>query len=197
MNIKKVEIKAIEQNDSNYFLHKGAILYNKGEYLKAIEYYEIASAMGNSHAISNLGYCYLYGRGIQKDEQKALLYFSIAASKNDVDALYKLGTFYLSGICVDKDNEVALYLLNKAADYAHNLLEYPSLCYTLATEYLKDIENNSVDNIYYLLETAKSGYEYEIEVNGASYYEKYYKEVLKTMENPIFDEIKYDEEIEN
>ncbi len=194
MNISNVEFKATEQNDSFYFLNKGAKLYNKGEYLEAIEYYEIAAAMGNSHAISNLGYCYLYGRGISKDEKKAVLYFNIAANKNDVDALYKLGTLYLSGTVVNKDKEIALYLLKKAVAQAEDLSDFPSLCYTLANEYIKDIRNNNPEEIYSLLEEAKYGYEYEIEENGATYYQKNYNEVLKMLENPLFDEFENEEE---
>ena len=126
MNISDIDFKAIELNDSNLFLNKGVNLYNEGKYNEAMEYYEIAAAMNNSHAISNLGYCYLYGRGITKDEKKALLYFNIAARQNDIDALYKLGTLYLSGTIVEKDNNLALYYLEKAKYNA--IKEYENIC---------------------------------------------------------------------
>lgn len=194
MNISNVDFKAIEQNDSNYFLNKGANLYNKGEYLGAIEYYEIAASMGNSHAISNLGYCYLYGRGIPKDEKKAVLYFNLAANKNDIDALYKLGTFYLSGIVVKKDTEIALYFLERAKAQVHNLSDFPSLCYTLACEYIKDTNQYEPYKIFDLLEEAKYGYEYEINEHGATYYQKNYEAVLKILEDSMFDEFRDQED---
>jgi hypothetical protein len=194
MNITNVYFKAVEENDSNYFLNKGAELYNQGKYNEAIEYYEIAAIMNNAQAINNLGYCYLYGRGISKDEKKAILYFEIAAKQNNIDALYKIGTFYLSGTVVEKDNNLALYFLNRATDeileQKREIIEFPSLCYTLANEYMKDIDNYSLIEIYDLLINAKDGYEYEIEENGATYYQKNYDEVLKMLENPKFEEFK-------
>lgn len=194
MNISDIDFKAIELNDSNLFLNKGANLYNEGKYNEAMEYYEIAAAMNNSHAISNLGYCYLYGRGIPKDEKKALLYFNIAARKNDIDALYKLGTLYLSGTIVEKDNDLALYYLEKAKYNAikeyGDLVNYPSLCYTLAREYMKNIEKYRYEEIYELLEDARYGFEYEIEERGATYYKNNYMEVLKMLKNPMFDEFR-------
>lgn len=196
MEIKNVDYIAIDRNDSNHFLDIGADLYNDEKYIEAIEYYELAAAMGNSHAISNLGYCYLYGRGIPKDEKKALLYFNIAANKNDIDALYKIGTFYLSGNYVTKDEEIAMYFLHKAFEEAlkknGNLIEYPSLCLTLATEYMKDLENNDILLIYKLLHDAEVGYSYEIEERGASYYQKNYEKVQELLKDPIFDDFKHD-----
>ena len=194
MDILNVDYIAIDRNDSNHFLSLGAELYNKGKYLEAIEYYELAAAMGNSHAISNLGYCYLYGRGIPKDEKKALLYFNIAANKNDIDALYKIGTFYLSGKYVTKDKDIAMYFLNKAFEEAienyGDLTQFPSLCLTLAKEYMEDDEKDPL-LIYKLLTDAKVGYEYEIGENGASYYTESYNKVLEMLDNPMFEEIEH------
>lgn len=194
MKISNVDLKAIEQNDSNYFLNIGANLYNKGMYKEAMEYYNIAASMNNSHAISNLGYCYLYGRGVEKQEKKALIYFEIAARQNDIDALYKLGTFYLSGIIVEKDRKIAMYFLEKAKKEAiiqndGELINYPSLCFTLAKECMKE-NNYDIDEVYDLLDNAKYGYEFEIEINGAEYYRKNYEEVNKILDNEIFDEYK-------
>lgn len=194
MNISKIDFNAIGQNDSDYFLNKGAELYNANKYNEAIEYYQISAAMKNHSAISNLGYCYLYGRGVDKDETKAVLYFTIAARQNDVDALYKLGTLYLSGKIVEKDSNVALYFLEKARNEAiiqdGDLDRYPSLCYTLANEYMKNLEEHDCTEIFDLLNTAKYGYEFEIEENEATYYQKYYEEVIKLIEDPMFDDIR-------
>ena len=177
-------------------IKKGADLYNGENYTEAIEYYQIAAAMKNSIAVSNLGYCYLYGRGIPKDEEKAVLYFTIAARQNNIDALYKLGTFYLSGKVVKENHDLALYYLEKARsevlEQGHDLSDYPSLCYTLASEYMKDIRNYDYREIFDLLDDAKYGFEYEIEENGATYYQKNYEEVLKMIENHLFDDLRED-----
>ena len=190
MEITKAEKEAIKQNDSYYLLSKGVSLYNKGAYKEAMEYYEIAAAMGDAQAISNLGYCYFYGRDIQKDEEKGLLFFQIAANQNNVDALYKIGSLYLSGTLVEKDEEMALYYLEKAISKVENksVEDYPSLDLALAKVYLKDTKKHEPAIIYHLLLWARNGYNYEIENNNATYYQKNYEEVLHLLSDPIFDE---------
>lgn len=62
---------AIENNDSNKILTAGADYYRDEDYENAFKYYNLAASMGNKQAMSNLGYCYLYGRSIEKDEEMA------------------------------------------------------------------------------------------------------------------------------
>jgi len=189
MDITSVELMAAERSDANYFLNKGADLYNDGKYKKAMEYYEVAAGMGHPQAVSNLGYCYLYGRGVSKDEKKAFLYFSIAASRENIDGLYKMATFYLRWECRRKRmRKSQMYLLEKAVEYAEDLDEYPSLALTLSKEYMKRDEVDTF-HIFVLLSAAKFGYEREIEENGAIYYQKYLDEVDEILEEPQYQEI--------
>ena len=51
-------------------LNIGAEAYQKGDYETAIKYYEKSANAGNVIALSNLGYCYYYGRSIPVDKQK-------------------------------------------------------------------------------------------------------------------------------
>lgn len=46
---------SIDLNDSNYINNKGAKLYKPESYAESVEYYRLATAMGNTHSISNLG----------------------------------------------------------------------------------------------------------------------------------------------
>lgn len=53
--------------------------------------------MGNVTALSNLGYCYYYGRSIPVDKEKAKSYWEEAAIFGDIPAVYKLGDMYRNG----------------------------------------------------------------------------------------------------
>lgn len=93
---------AAERGDSDTVLDIGAEYYNgsdrvRQDFAKAVAYYRIAAKMGNVIAMSNLGYCYLYGRSVAPDAKKALYCFEKAAAAGDINATYKLGDFYLYG----------------------------------------------------------------------------------------------------
>lgn len=52
-------------------LNRGAEAYQAGDYETAVACYKKAAAAGNVTALSNLGYCYYYGRSIPVDKEKA------------------------------------------------------------------------------------------------------------------------------
>ena len=108
---------AVDRGDSNYINNKGAALYREGTYAQAVEYYRLAAAMGNIHAVSNLGYCYLYGRDTEPDTQLAIAYFKTAAAGGDVDAAYKLGDIYSRDKWGLKDPEMSVYYYRMAASF--------------------------------------------------------------------------------
>ena len=68
----------------------GNSYYSKNDYKKAFEWYEKAAAKGDADAMNNLGLCYEYGRGVDKDEKKAVEWFKKAADKGHSDAKKKL-----------------------------------------------------------------------------------------------------------
>ncbi|MEM0513664.1 hypothetical protein VPJ60_09160, partial [Limosilactobacillus fermentum] len=59
------DLLAIEKDNADHLLDKGAYYYGEGQYAEAVEYYRLAAAMGSTQAIANLGYCYLYGRELE------------------------------------------------------------------------------------------------------------------------------------
>ena len=66
---------------------KGAEAYRQGDYSTAVRYYKRAAARGDSVALSNLGYCYYYGRSVAQDMDlfillNAHLHFIMRRSKN-------------------------------------------------------------------------------------------------------------------
>ena len=111
------DFAALASKDDGYFNQKGARHYTMSNYTDAVQYYHIAAAMGNCDAISNLGYCYLYGRNMEQNTSLALAYFRIAASHGHIDALYKLGDIYSRDTWVTKDVELSTYYYLQAANF--------------------------------------------------------------------------------
>ena len=94
MDLTATDLLAIEKDNADHLLDKGAYYYGEGQYTEAVEYYRLAAAMGSAQAIANLGYCYLYGRELEANLSQAIAYFKIAADRRNVDAAYKSGDIY-------------------------------------------------------------------------------------------------------
>lgn len=78
-SISKEDYSAIDNFNNDYLLKKGDALYKKEQYIDAIEYYRLSASMGNFQAVSNLGQCYMYGRGAEPNNLLSLAYYKIAA----------------------------------------------------------------------------------------------------------------------
>ena len=182
---------AIRGKDSDFLLSKGVEKYGD-DYEESIEYYRLSAAMGNPQAISNLGYCYLYGRSIEPNVSLALAYFTIAADFGVIDAFYKLGNIYSSDEFVDKDEELEKYYYEKAIDalldsYA-DYEDYPSLSLAVAKETMEDgLFDTDLDRAYFLLKCAENGFKKYID-NGDDFYEDHYTETLDLLEDKQFDD---------
>ena len=191
----RTDYLAVDNGDYDYINNKGAEAYASEDYETAIEYYRLAAAMGCVHSISNLGYCYMYARSIPKNMDLAIAYFRLAASRDDVDDLYKLGSIYKNGMDgIKADPEMALYYYRKAISVidhtSDNEYLYPSLYFSVAKELMPNgMLRCDLQMAYTYLNTAKMGYEIE-EMEGIHYHRSAYAEVLKTMENPCFDEMR-------
>lgn len=195
--------KVVEENDSTYLLNKGAELYNKGEYEKAVEYYRLAATMGEEQAVTNLGYCYLYGRGIEANLDLAIAYFTIGANNCNVESLYKLGDIYGSDKWNLKDKELSNYYYKKAVTmltdrdwegvsivYERVLQDFPSLAYAVAREtFIDGSMPTNLETSYQFLNHAKLGYEKAIR-NGETIYQANYEKVVEMLENSAYDEIR-------
>ena len=189
--LSDADFVAIRGNDSNYLLNKGADKYGN-DYEESIEYYRLSAAMGNPQAISNLGYCYLYGRSIEPNVSLALAYFTIAADLGVIDALYKLGNIYSSDEFVDKDEELEKYYYEKAVDALLDSYsdydDYPSLSLAVGKETMEDgLFDTDLDRAYFLLKCAEKGFKKYID-NGDDFYEDHYAETLDLLEDKQFDD---------
>ena len=198
--LTQTDKQALYNDDAEYFTDKGARAYSREEYREAVEYYRIAATLGETQAIANLGYCYLYGRAIERNIDLAIAYFEIAASMGNIDALYKLGSIFQSDKWGYKDNERAIFYFQNAifevlgskeydVDDIKNedfLLNYPSLCLTLGQAHMKDdILQTNLKIAYVFLEKAKEGYE-EALANNIKRYEVAYHRTLELLNDPEF-----------
>ena len=199
------DFAALASKDDGYFNQKGARHYTMSNYTDAVQYYHIAAAMGNCDAISNLGYCYLYGRNMEQNTSLALAYFRIAASHGHIDALYKLGDIYSRDTWVTKDVELSTYYYLKATNFIVDqnwgtnpevilayteLQDYPSLCFALGRELLPNgTLFTNVEAAYLFLKHAEQGYQTFI-TNGQTMYEKSYKHVQELLAQSQFNDFR-------
>jgi len=195
--------KAIENLDFAFLGMKGADFYNDEDYEKAIEYYRLASAMGDDIAIGNLGYCYLYGNGTKKNVDLAIAYLKIAADSENINSIYKLGNIYELGEDVEQDEELARYYYEKAMKAFEEapddikpriVYDCPSLFLALGRGMMPDgILHEDIMGAYNYLRLALMGFNLCLD-DGESYYADHVSETIDLLDDPIFDEIKEDEE---
>lgn len=191
--LTKADIFAIERGDYHFLNNKGAKYYANEDYASAIEYYRLAAAMGCTHSISNLGYCYMYARSIEKNIPLAMAYFKIAAQKNDIDAQYKLGNIYEKGVdSIEKDEELAVYYYTLAIQTIHESYDeeperYPSLYLCVAKAHMPGgMMICSLKDAYQCLQIARRGFELE-KAEGVKYHFKALEETLRLLDDPCFD----------
>lgn len=82
-------LKNIYYNDKNNLKD-----YSKTEFWY---WHEKASRQGDAESQFNLGYMYLYGKGVSHDYTKARYWFELSSNQNDPEAKYFLGLIYHEG----------------------------------------------------------------------------------------------------
>ena len=91
---------------------------------EAVRWLLLAAEQNDATAQYNLGYHYLKGEGVAKDEAKAVEWCRKAAEQNHADAQYNLGACYAGGIGVAKDKAEAVKWWHKAAAQKHPEAQY-------------------------------------------------------------------------
>ena len=84
------------------------------DFVQAAHWFEMARAAGDVSAGTLLAECYLYGKGVTKNETKAVALLQEAAVK-DPRAMDQLGTLYHKGIGATRDDREAFRLYEAAA----------------------------------------------------------------------------------
>ena len=74
----------------------GSLFFNeRKEYEQAIEWFKKASERGYTRAINNLGICYEFGYGVERDFDEALRLYTEGANKGHVHSMYNLAFLYM------------------------------------------------------------------------------------------------------
>jgi hypothetical protein len=82
-------------------------------------WYERAHAAGHPKATLQLGFCYYYGNGVERDYAKAFELFGEGAEKGCTYAMYWIGQCYWKGHGVKEDMPTAIEWNRKAAAKGH------------------------------------------------------------------------------
>lgn len=69
----------------------GSILYERGKYKRAVEFFKKSAFKGNATGLNNLGTCYELGKGVQVDTNQAHNLYEEAATKGNAQAMSNLG----------------------------------------------------------------------------------------------------------
>ena len=149
---------------------KGEEAYRQGDYSTAVRYYKRAAARGDSVALSNLGYCYYYGRSVAQDKEKARQCWEQAAAYGDVAAIYKLGDMHQNGD-IERNPDAAWTFYRAAyrlSNSAKDSETYPDVC----LRYLRYGEGRlSRRELAHLAGEAVAGFQKRLE-EGDSFAEK-------------------------
>jgi TPR repeat protein len=119
--IESAYAKEAEQLSANELAETGDD-YNFGrkditiDYVRAVEFYKRAAAMGHIRAQYNLGWMYENGRGVTEDDKLAVDWFRKAAEQGYARAQYYLGVMYANGIGVTEDDKLAVDWYRKTAE---------------------------------------------------------------------------------
>ena len=118
--------------------------------------YMKAAELGNAEAMCEVGDCYYFGNGVDKDYNKALIWYKKSADQGYAEAQYKIGNCYYFGRGVDEDNNKAFIWYKKSADQG-----YAEAMYEVGEAYRR---GQGVQEDYkmaerYLLSAAYKGYD--------------------------------------
>ena len=99
-----------------YADNKATVAFEADDYQTALAWFEKGAKRSNAHSIYSLGYIYLNGKGVPKDEKNGFSYYRLAADHGSAEAQGNLGTMYAFGHGVTQDYKEAIRLFRLAAD---------------------------------------------------------------------------------
>ena len=112
---------ASEKGDASALTGLGFMLskrvgVTKADLVKAAECFQAASDKGDVGGKFALGECYLFGKGVAKDEARGIELLRAASDAGDTRAMDRLGDCYSHGIGVKQDFAEAFRLFSRAAE---------------------------------------------------------------------------------
>ena len=98
--------------------------YDDGNYEEALKWYRLAAGKGYAAAQYMLGYMYLNGIAVEKDEGKGIELIQKAANRGNTQAQLVLGIAYYDGTGVEQNYEEAMKWLLKAEKKKHRYARF-------------------------------------------------------------------------
>ena len=147
--------------------NQGVCHENKQEYAQALECYRQAADRGHLGAMTQIGYCYEKGYGVEENMVEAVNWYRKAAEKGNTTAQTSLGNCYYYGRGVSKDYIQAVQWYRKAAEAGdakgqNNL----GVCYALGEGVPKD----DTQAVCWYTKSAEQGYAIAQNNLGNCYY---------------------------
>ena len=120
-----------------------------------IDWFHTQAQTGRPDAQSNLGWCYLFGMGVEENEAEAVRYYRLAAEQGDADAQFDLGVCYLFGMGVEENEAEAVRYYRLAAEQGHADAQFDlGMCYAKG----KRVEKNEAEAVRYYRLAAEQGH---------------------------------------
>ena len=94
----------------------GMFYIEKNDYFKAITWFKKSAVQGLAESQMAFGICYLYGTGVENNNENAYYWFKKSAEQGYAAAQLKLGDCYRTGIGVEQDYEQAASWYRKAVE---------------------------------------------------------------------------------
>jgi tetratricopeptide (TPR) repeat protein len=105
--------------DAKWQQEMGVAYFRQKDFGAAVKCFTQAAELGEAEAQCYLGFCFMYGQGVDKDEAKSLTWFLKAAAQGNVGAEYCLGGAYYLGRGVLQDFSAAVKWWRKAGEHGN------------------------------------------------------------------------------
>lgn len=133
--------------DAEIMFDQGMEKLESKDFSSALSLFQRSSDLGNSKAMSNLGYMYFNGYGVKIDYKKAVKWYSKGAEEGNAMAMYNLGNKYKTGLGVIKNYYEAIKWYCKSAE-AGNALAMQKLGHMYSNGDGVPIDNNEAVKWY-------------------------------------------------
>jgi TPR repeat protein len=100
----------------NEWFNSGLNERNSGNNSQAVNWFRKAAEAGHTGGMTQLGFMYAQGKGVEQNDVEAFKLFHRAAEAGNVNSMFKLGMFLLKGRGVAENDSEAFSWLRKAAN---------------------------------------------------------------------------------
>lgn len=133
---------------------------------ESAHWHRLAAEQGHASAQHRLGYCYIEGCGVEKNETEAFHWTRKAAEQGNVNAEFNLGWCYYNGFGVTKSHRDAFCWYKAAGEQGNTKAQYQIGCFY---ETGTGVERNLFEAAKWLAKSADSDYVYAQAKIGAYY----------------------------